>query len=219
MYVLGVVYVVWGSTYLAIRYLVGSLPPLLGAGLRFVIAGPLLALLVLSFAGRSAFRMSRSQLASAALVGLLLAGGGQGMLTVAETQVASGLAALLVACVPLYVILLRRLTGERPPLVTLLGVGIGLAGLVVLLSGGAGGGGAHGSEWWGPWLVLLGALIAGERFGWVQLAGGALVLVAVIVVMRAEQRTRRARHHGRHNSGHSHDHRRAASVGPGWKHA
>ncbi|TCP50156.1 EamA domain-containing membrane protein RarD [Tamaricihabitans halophyticus] len=154
---LGVVYVVWGSTYLAIRYLVGSLPPVLGTGIRFGFAGPILVLLVVLFAGRSAFRMTRAQFGSAALVGLLLAGGGQGMLAVSETQVSSGLAALLVACVPLYVIVLRRLFGERPPMITLLGVGIGLLGLVVLLSGETGGG-AHGSAWWGPWLVLLGAL-------------------------------------------------------------
>ncbi|GAB3477450.1 EamA family transporter [Amycolatopsis cihanbeyliensis] len=155
---LGTVYVVWGSTYLGIRYLVDSLPPLLGAGLRFAMAGPILLALVLIFGGRSALRMTRAQLGSAALVGLLMAGGGQGILTIAETQVASGLAALLVACVPLFVLLLRRALGQRTPGGTLFGVLLGLAGLAVLLLLGSTGDGAHGSAWWGPFAVLLAAL-------------------------------------------------------------
>ncbi|WP_216216318.1 EamA family transporter [Amycolatopsis aidingensis] len=155
---LGTVYLVWGSTYLAIRYLVGSLPPLLGAGLRFAVAGPLLLGLVLLFGGRRALRMTRGQCGSAVLVGLLMAGGGQGLLTIAETQVASGLAALLVACVPLFVLILRRFLGQRTPGGTLLGVLLGLAGLAVLLLVGSAGGGAHGSAWWGPFAVLLAAL-------------------------------------------------------------
>jgi drug/metabolite transporter (DMT)-like permease len=155
---LGVVYVVWGSTYLAIRYLVGSLPPLLGAGLRFAIAGPILLVLVRLFAGRRALRMTRAQFGSAILVGLLLAGGGQGLLTVAETQVASGVAALLAASIPLVVLTLRRLLGDRPPAVTLLGVLVGLTGLAVLVVFGDSSEGAHGSAWWGPWILLIAAL-------------------------------------------------------------
>lgn len=155
---LGIVYVVWGSTYLAIRYLVGSLPPLLGAGLRFAIAGPILLVLVRLFAGGRALRMTRRQFWSAVLVGLLLAGGGQGLLTVAETQVASGVAALLAASIPLFVLTLRRMLGDRPPAVTLLGVLVGLTGLAVLVVFGGPSEGAHGSAWWGPWILLIAAL-------------------------------------------------------------
>jgi drug/metabolite transporter (DMT)-like permease len=165
---LGVVYVVWGSTYLAIRVSVETMPPLLSAGTRFLVSGGLLCLAVLAFAGRAAFRMTWPQFGTAALVGVLLPAWGNGLVVVAERQVASGLAALLVACVPLYVVVFRRLTGQRPPLVTVAGVAIGLVGLVVLLLGGPVAG-AHGTAWWGPWLVVLAALgwaagtVAGSR--------------------------------------------------------
>lgn len=165
---LGVVYVVWGSTYLAIRFSVETMPPLLSAGARFLVSGALLCLAVLVFAGRGGFRMTWRQFGTAALVGLLLPGWGNGLVVVAERHVASGLAALLVACIPLYVVVLRRLIGQRPPPVTLVGVAVGLVGLVVLLLGGPIAG-THGSAWWGPWLVLLAALgwacgtVAGSR--------------------------------------------------------
>jgi drug/metabolite transporter (DMT)-like permease len=165
---LGVVYVVWGSTYLAIRFSVETMPPLLSAGARFLVSGALLCLAVLVFAGPGAFRMTWPQFGTAALVGLLLPAWGNGLVVAAERHVASGLAALLVACVPLYVVILRRLTGQRPSPVTLVGVAIGLVGLAVLLLGGPVAG-AHGTAWWGPWLVLVAALgwatgtVAGAR--------------------------------------------------------
>ncbi|MGW5050031.1 EamA family transporter [Actinokineospora sp. NPDC004072] len=154
---LWVVYVVWGSTYLGIRLTLESMPPLLSAGFRFVAAGLLLGLLVVLVAGPKALRMTWPQFGTAALVGLLLPAWGNGLVVVAERHVASGLAALLVAAIPLYVVVLRRVLGERPPRVTLVGVGIGLAGLAVLLLGGPVAG-THGSAWFGPWLVLLAAL-------------------------------------------------------------
>lgn len=165
---LGVVYVVWGSTYLAIRFSVETMPPALSAGARFLASGVLLCLAVLVFAGRRGFRMTRAQFGTAALVGLLLPGWGNGLVVVAEQHVASGLAALLIASIPLYVVVLRRITGERPPGVTLVGVLIGVVGLAILLLAGPVAG-AHGSAWWGPWLVLLAALgwatgtVAGAR--------------------------------------------------------
>ncbi|HEV2784193.1 MAG TPA: EamA family transporter [Actinophytocola sp.] len=154
---LGVVYVVWGSTYLAIRFTVESMPPLLSGGLRFMVAGAVLVLAVGVLVGRGALRMDRRQLGSAVLIGLLLPAWGNGMVVIAEQHVASGLAALLIASVPLYVVVLRRLLGERPPAITLVGVTIGMAGLALLLLGGPVAG-AHGSAGWGPWLVLLAAL-------------------------------------------------------------
>ena len=165
---LGVVYVVWGSTYLAIRFSVETMPPLLSGGGRFLASGLLLCVAVLLFAGPAGFRMNRRQFGTAALVGVLLPAWGNGLVVVAEQHVASGLAALLIASVPLYVVVLRRLTGQRPPSVTLLGVLVGVAGLAVLLLGGPVEG-AHGAAWWGPWLVLLAALgwasgtVAGSR--------------------------------------------------------
>jgi len=157
---LGVVYLVWGSTYLGIRFLIESAPAMLASGARFVGAGLILAAIVAIVAGPGALRFTRPQLVTAALVGLLLPGWGQGLVTVAEHHVSSGLTALLVACMPLYVVLLRRILGERPPRVTLLGVSLGLCGLGVLVLAGAEGGsaGVTGNAWWGPWLVLLAVL-------------------------------------------------------------
>ncbi|MEU6061673.1 EamA family transporter [Streptomyces sp. NPDC047097] len=129
---LGIVYVVWGSTYLGIRVVVETMPPFLSAGVRFVAAGLLLALLLVCRYGPGVLRASRAQLASAALVGLLLLLGGNGLVVLAETTVPSGLAALLIAVVPAWVVLLRTAFGERPGRGAYLGVLLGLAGLAVL---------------------------------------------------------------------------------------
>ena len=128
---LAVVYVVWGSTYLAIRVMVRDVPPLLGAGARFVLAGALLLAWVRI--GRRPGRITRRELGAAALVGTLLAFGGNGLVTVAEQHVPSGLAALIIASVPLWVVVLRAGFRERPARATLLGVGTGFAGVGVLL--------------------------------------------------------------------------------------
>jgi drug/metabolite transporter (DMT)-like permease len=129
---LGAVYVIWGSTYLAIRVMVEDVPPLLGAAARFLIAG-LLMLGFLAARGRR-IRVEPRALAGAALVGLLLPAGGNGIVTVAEQDVPSGLAALLVASVPLWVVVLRfTVARERVRTGTLVGVGVGFVGLALLL--------------------------------------------------------------------------------------
>ena len=130
---LGVVYVLWGSTYLANRYIIVSMPPLLASGFRFMTGGVLLGLLVLVFAGPRAFGMSRAQFGTAALSGLLLPAWGNGLVIVAQSQVASGLTALLIASVPLYIAVLRALTGDRPRRATVLGVLVGAVGLALLV--------------------------------------------------------------------------------------
>lgn len=135
---LGLVYVVWGSTYLAILYVVETLPPLLSAAGRFAVAGLLLAGWLALRRGRSGFVATRQQLLSAAGIGVLLLLGGNGLVTLAEQRdLPSGLAALLVAAVPLWVVLLRASSGDRPAGRTLLGVAIGFAGVAVLLLPGA----------------------------------------------------------------------------------
>ena len=135
---LGIVYVVWGSTYLAIRYVVDSLPPLLSAGSRFALAGLVLAGYLLVRRGRRALAATRRQYVNAAVVGLLLLLGGNGGVTVAEERgLPSGLAALLVAAVPLWVVLMRLLSRDRPAVLTMVGVAIGFLGLAVLLGPGA----------------------------------------------------------------------------------
>ncbi len=137
---LAVVYVVWGSTYLAILYAVRTVPPFLGAGLRFAGAGLVLLPVLLRLRGRGALRMSRAELATGALVGVLLLCGGNGLVVVGEQRVPSGLAALLVACVPLWIVVLRAGLGDLPGRVTVLGVLLGLCGVAVLLLPGGGSG-------------------------------------------------------------------------------
>ena len=96
------VYVAWGSTYLAVRVMVGQMPALLGSGTRALTAGVLLAVILAAFGGLHRLRVTRRQFAGCALVGLLLPVGGQGLVTVAEDRGApSGLTALLIAAVPL----------------------------------------------------------------------------------------------------------------------
>ncbi|MCP3820735.1 EamA family transporter [Streptomyces sp. A3M-1-3] len=129
---LAIVYVLWGSTYLGIRIAVETMPPFLSAGSRFIVAGLLLTALVAWRQGPAALRVTPRQLASATVVGLLLLLGGNGLVVLAETTVPSGLAALLVAAVPMWVVMLRTASGDRPPLRTFGGVLLGLAGLVVL---------------------------------------------------------------------------------------
>ena len=135
---LGIVYVVWGSTYLAIRYAIEGFPPLLSAALRFL-AAALLMLGYLAVRRPAALRATRNQLGTAAVSGILLLAGGNGLVTVAEQRVESGLVALIIACVPLWIVILRLLLRDRPGPATALGVLIGLAGVaIIFLPGGSG---------------------------------------------------------------------------------
>src|SRR5215213_1104133 len=138
------VYLVWGSTYLAIRYTVDDLPPLLAMGVRFLLAGGLIAVALRMLRGRSAFRMSRQELRTAAACGLFLLVGGNGLVAIAEQDVDSGLAALLIAGTPLWVVVLRVLLRDRPSAATLLDLLLGLVGVVVLLLPGISGASALG---------------------------------------------------------------------------
>ncbi|MFJ6575656.1 EamA family transporter [Streptomyces sp. NPDC004288] len=152
---LGIVYVVWGSTYLGIRIVVETLPPFLSGGARFVTAGLLLAAIVAWRQGPAALRVTRRELGSAVLVGLLLILGGNGLVVLAETSIPSGLAALLVAAVPVWVVLLRTVLGDRPGPGAFGGVLLGFAGLGVLTVPGLSGEVKIG----GVLLVLVAALL------------------------------------------------------------
>ncbi|MEU9505515.1 EamA family transporter [Micromonospora sp. NPDC048170] len=138
------VYVLWGSTYLGIRIAVESMPPLGSAAARFAAAALVLAVVLRVRRGSGALRVDRRQLGSAAMVGVLLLTCGNGLVVLAESgpagvAVPSGIAALLVATVPLLVVLLRTVTGDRPRFWTLAGVTLGFVGLVLLVlpTGGA----------------------------------------------------------------------------------
>ncbi|HEY7600724.1 MAG TPA: EamA family transporter [Candidatus Limnocylindrales bacterium] len=129
-----VVYLVWGSTYLAIAYVVQSMPPLLAAAFRFFSAGALLAAVLVLRRGPRVLRLSRAELAGASFVGLALLLGGNGMVMLGQREVPSGLAALIIAVVPLWVIVLRLLFAERVRRGTLAGVALGFAGVAVLVA-------------------------------------------------------------------------------------
>lgn len=130
------VYLIWGSTYLAIRVAVGTLPPFLMSGTRFLIAG---ALLYTWARARGAGRPTGRSWAVSALVGVLLLVLGNGSVTWAEQTVPSGMAALLVATEPLWIVLLEWLRpgGTRPPGGALLGIVLGFAGVATLIGPGA----------------------------------------------------------------------------------
>ena len=128
------VYIVWGSTYLAIRVVVESeIPPLLGMGVRFLTAaGLLLGFLALRRGWRS-LRVTGRELRAAAVVGTLLLLLGNGLVAIAEQTVPSGLAALIVGAVPLWFVLLRVARGDRPRPLTWLGVMVGFVALSMFL--------------------------------------------------------------------------------------
>lgn len=129
-----ILYVVWGSTYLGIRIAVESIPPFLMAGSRFALAG----LVMLGFAvvrGRGSIVLpTRREWRDSLIVGGLLMGGGMGMVALGEETVPSGIAALLIAMMPLWVAVLGRVfLGERLPKAAVAGVAIGLAGVGTLV--------------------------------------------------------------------------------------
>jgi drug/metabolite transporter (DMT)-like permease len=144
------VYVIWGSTYLGIAYAGETIAPLFAAATRFIVAGLLMAGLVALRGGR--LRISRSALVSCIVIGALLPGA-NAVLFVAERNVPTGLASLIIASVPLWIVLLRLLGRERLPWPALAGVGIGFAGVAIL---------AHpsgGATYWGIALCLLSAVM------------------------------------------------------------
>ena len=162
------IYTIWGSTYLGIRIAIESLPPLLMAGTRFVIAGPLLYAWSRC---RGAARPTPKQWLATAIVGGALILGGNGLVTLAEQRVASGLAALLVATVPLWLVVLDWLflKGEKPTITVVLGLVLGLVGIGLLV---------------GP-----GDLLGDER---VDLVGVGLVLLAAFSWASGSLYSRRA---------------------------
>lgn len=150
------VYFIWGSTYLAIKYAVGSIPPFFMAGLRHGLAG----LMMIIYARHRGQRTSTPvHWRSAFIVGGLMLGVGNGGVTWAEQTVPSGLAALLVATVPLWMVLFNGLIWEKsvPKVLDMLGVVMGLCGVAILV---------------GPEDIL-----GGERIEW---AGAIALMVAAI---------------------------------------
>jgi drug/metabolite transporter (DMT)-like permease len=127
---LAIVYLVWGSTYLAIHFVVDGIPPLASSALRNLAAGPIL-LAFLKWRG-AAWPTPR-QWGNGALMGFMMMGLGNGFVCVAETRVPSGLAALVIAGVPVFALLFAwGLSGVRPRVLEWVGIALGLGGMALL---------------------------------------------------------------------------------------
>ena len=132
------VYLIWGSTYLGIELTGETIPPLFAAGVRFLAAAALMFGFTAWRRDSGVLRVSRRELASCVLIGALLPGA-NAILFVSERHVPTGLASLIIGAVPLWIVLMRTVTGDRPHRAALAGVVVGFCGLVLLVrpSGGA----------------------------------------------------------------------------------
>jgi drug/metabolite transporter (DMT)-like permease len=197
---LWIVYIVWGSTYLAIKITVRTMPALLSAGLRFMLAGLLLAAILAL--RRTPLRVPWRQAGAAAGLGVALLGLGVGVVTLAETRIDSSIAAMIAGSVPLQVILWRTLARERIATATRLSAIVGLAGLalIVIPSGVSGGSQAIGLA------LMLGASVSwstGSFFSsrlalpadtfvatvYEMLGGGAVLVIAALLLGEGSELT------------------------------
>ncbi|HAW2189206.1 TPA: EamA family transporter [Escherichia coli] len=183
-------YIIWGSTYFVIRIGVESWPPLMMAGVRFLAAG----ILLLAFLLLRGHKLPPLRpLLNAALIGLLLLAVGNGMVTVAEHQnVPSGIAAVVVATVPLFTLCFSRLFGIKTRKLEWVGIAIGLAGIIMLNSGGNLSGNPWGAiEMLAAGVVLMiASMIADEKLTALPslsgfLAVGYLALFGSIIAINA----------------------------------
>lgn len=122
-------YVIWGSTYLAMRFALETMPPFLMSGSRFLIAGTLLYTFLRL---RGAPRPTAREWGASALVGVLLLVGGNGFIAIAQRSVSSSVAAVVVATMPLWMALIASVRGQRPSAGEWVGLLIGFAGVIVL---------------------------------------------------------------------------------------
>jgi len=132
-------YLVWGSTYLAIRFALVSFPPFFQMGTRFLAAGVLLMAWVLwrrAKGGTGAPRLPTGrEWRNALVIGTLMLGGGMGLTASAELHIGSGLIAAFIAVVPMLVCGWGLLFGQRPSRLELAGMVVGVAGVLLLVSG------------------------------------------------------------------------------------
>jgi drug/metabolite transporter (DMT)-like permease len=133
-----IVYVVWGSTYLAIRVVVEQAPPLTSMGLRYLTAAVVLGAILALRGGPRRLALTRKQALGTGFLGLMLPMLGNGMVSVGENLGApSGVTALLIAVAPLIIVVFRVAEGDRPRPLSIVGVLVGFAGLGVLVLAGS----------------------------------------------------------------------------------
>lgn len=157
------IYVIWGSTYLAIRVAVETMPPFVAAGARFLVAGVILAGWIAVTRG---LRPTARQWRDNTLVGLLLLLGGNGVVMWAEQRIPSGITTLIISCSPLFMVMIDwaalalsppgTTRGSKPSVPTLLGLGLGFGGLLLLISGNTPG--AEPLDLWRAGGLLFGCL-------------------------------------------------------------
>jgi drug/metabolite transporter (DMT)-like permease len=143
---MGLLYIVWGSTYLAIRVTVETMQPLAAAGIRFVLAG-LLTLAALALLGRLTGMPTATEVRGAAIVGIWLLIGGVGLVTITESHAPSNLTAVLASTTSLWVVGYRAMAGERIGRGSIAAATLGVIGVIVLFSPSISGAG-------NPWLLL-----------------------------------------------------------------
>jgi drug/metabolite transporter (DMT)-like permease len=195
------VYLIWGSTYLAIRFAIETLPPLLMAGARFLLAGTIM----FTWAWLSGARPSRAHWIAGAIMGILLLAGGNGLVVWAEQSLPSSLTALLISMTPLWMALIDWLRpgGVRPSLPVAAGLALGFAGIVLLVAPWERGAGASALNLGGIALVLIASCswAAGSLYGRgaklpaspvlgtgiEMLAGGGVLLAAALLAGEAGQ--------------------------------
>jgi drug/metabolite transporter (DMT)-like permease len=129
---LGIVYVVWGSTYAGIAVTGRGFPPLSGMGIRFLIAAGLMAAF-LKLRGKHVLRISKPEFFAVSQLGILLLVGGIGAVSAAEQHIPTGYVSLLICGTPLYLAVYRTIAGDRPTSRSLFGVLVGLVGMFVLV--------------------------------------------------------------------------------------
>lgn len=129
---LAAVYLIWGSTYLAMRIAIETIPPLSMGAARFTLAGAIMLVATLATGGA---RPTARQWLAAIPIGALLCVGGNGLVAIAETEVSSGVAALVCATMPLWMAVFAGVAGERPSLREGLGIAVGVAAVVILVGG------------------------------------------------------------------------------------
>jgi drug/metabolite transporter (DMT)-like permease len=192
------VYVIWGSTYLFIRLAVETMPPLLMSGVRFLIAGAILLVITSRLRGDGRDPIGWPQWRAAAITGGLLLLGGNGGVAFGEQYVASGVVALLVATVPLFIALFGAVVlGRRLSRLAVAGIVVGFLGAAVLLNPGANGAADPGHMvlvLLSPMSWAIGSLYATRgplpkralvATGMEMLCGGALLVVAGLLTGEA----------------------------------
>ena len=132
-----ILYVVWGSTYLAIRVGVDTIPPFGLAAVRFAVAGCVMLAAVALFRRESAIRPTRREWRDSFIVGTCLMGGGMGAVAWGEQTVPSGIAGVLIAMLPVWVAVFGRVfLGERLPGLAIVGIAAGVVGVLILVGPG-----------------------------------------------------------------------------------